>query len=97
MPWTLAPLAALLGAAGAAAPDVAPAYALRDGRRLPALGLRAPPALLRWAFGGRVAARMAETEHRAVSETVKERVWLFVGDWCRLSLESPKLLEEIAR
>ncbi|CAK9022633.1 Urease (Urea amidohydrolase) [Durusdinium trenchii] len=51
MPWTLAPLAALLGAAGAAAPDVAPAYALRDGRRLPALGLRAPPALLRWAFG----------------------------------------------
>lgn len=85
MPWTLAPLAALLGAAGAAAPDVAPAYALRDGRRLPALGLRAPPALLRWAFGGRVAARMAETEHRAVSETVKEtgqsRNEVFVSSW----------------
>ncbi|CAK9076661.1 unnamed protein product [Durusdinium trenchii] len=87
MPWTLAPLAALLGAAGAAAPDVAPAYALRDGRRLPALGLRAPPALLRWAFGGRVAARMAETEHRAVSETVKERETgqsrneVFVSSW----------------
>ena len=44
--------------------------ALRNGREIPVMGLRAPPELLGWAF--RLGYRMTEINHRSASEALRE-------------------------